>query len=73
MKNKFLKAYLIIFGAMVFITSAMFMYEQINKFNLPKGFIYAIVTYGYLIIHLTSFSLMLYYGKESFISDNKKD
>ena len=73
MKNKFIKIYLITFELMVFITSALFVYEQINKVNLPKGFISAIVNYGYFLIHLTSFSAMLYYGKESFISVNKKD
>ena len=72
MKKKVLEVYLTIFGLIIFVTSAIFIYEQINKLNLPKGAISAIVNYGYFLIHLVSFSAMLYYGKESFVHSNKK-
>ena len=73
MKNKILKMYLTIFTFIIFITSAIFIYEQINKLHLPKGIISAIVNYGYFLLHLSSFTAMLYYGKESFVSMNKTD
>lgn len=73
MKKKILEVYLTIFGLTIFVTSAIFIYEQINKLNLPKGIISAIVNYGYFLIHLVSFSSMLYYGKESFISKEQNE
>ena len=73
MKNKILKVYLTIFTFIIFLVSAIFIYEQIDKLNLPKGIISAIVNYGYFLVHLSSFAAMLYYGKESFVSMNKKD
>ena len=73
MKTKILKIYLTVFTFIVFFTSAAFVYEQINKIELPKGIVSAIVNYGYFLIHLSSFLAMLYFGKESFVSMNRKD
>lgn len=73
MNNKILKIYLTIFILITFFTSALFIYEQINKLNLPKGIISIVINYGYFLIHLSSFIAMLYYGKEFFVSINKKD
>lgn len=73
MKNRILKIYLTVFVFIIFLTSAFYIYEQINKINLPKGIISTIVNYSYFLIHLSSFAAMLYYGKELFASTNKKD
>lgn len=73
MKNKILKIYLTVFMLISFFASALFAYEQISKLNLPKGLISVIVNYGYFLIHLSSFSAMLYYGKDFFVSMNTKD
>ena len=73
MNNKILKVYLAIFMFVIFLTSIIFIYEQINKLNLPKGIISNFVRYGYFLIHLSSFSAMLYYGKEFLVSGSKND
>ena len=70
MQNKVLKIYLNIFGFIVFLTSALFVYGIIDKLELPSGVISIIVNYGYLIIHILSFGAMLHYSDELLI--NKK-
>ena len=70
MKNKFLKVYMGIYMLVVFISSATYIDGLIYKLNLPDGVISAIVHYGFLLLHICSFCLMLYYSKE-FISKGR--
>jgi hypothetical protein len=64
MKDKLIIAYLRLFEIVVFFSSAIFMYQLLDKIPLPEGIIYAVVHYGYLLIHLGSFLAMLYHGRK---------
>ncbi len=64
MKKKILKIYLSVFLLVIFVTSAIPIYQLIAKLNLPKGIISAVVNYGYFLIHGGSFFAMLHYSKE---------
>lgn len=66
MKSKFLTVYVSLFSLFVFFSSAIVAYDLIAMLNLPKGIISALVNYGYFLIHLGSFSFMLWNGKSLF-------
>ena len=69
--NKFFKIYLLIFSFIIFVTSAIYIFQLIDALHLPKGIVSALVNYGYLLIHIFSFISMLHYGNELF-EQNKK-
>jgi hypothetical protein len=64
--KKGLKIYLEIFSFFAMITSLLYVTQFLNKFDLPY-----IINYIYSLIHIGSFCIMLYYGKE-LSKDEKK-
>lgn len=63
-KGKWFKAYVNCFAVLVYITSLLFMSGLIDKLNLPKGILSALVEYGYYLLHTVSFGALMFYGKE---------
>lgn len=70
--KKLLKVYLSCFSFISFFCSLLYISEIIDKLNLPKGIISAVVNYLYLIVHGMSFLGMLFYGKELLSSAEKR-
>lgn len=64
MKKKIFMTYLGIYSFVVVISSGIYISQLINMLDIPKGIVYAVVNYGFYLVHFGSFAAMLYYGKE---------
>lgn len=64
MKGKLFTYYVYLFTLFTFFSSAICVYELLDKLNIPSGILHAIVYYGYFLVHIASFVAMIYYYRQ---------
>lgn len=72
MKDKLLTLYINVFLIFTFFSSAFYVYDWLNKLNIPSGILHIIIYYGYFLLHIASFIAMFHY-KDKLITTKKRE
>ena len=71
-KKKWRNAYLNIYSGFLFFSSLFCVVKFLSNIDFLDGFMYTIATYGFYIVHICSFILLMVHGKEATLKDENE-